>query len=67
MRSGETSGSHTTSGSESDKSTPESVEDLLAMGYSQDQIDDWVADGLDPLEEYKNALRSHHHLLKDEW
>lgn len=55
MRDGETSGSHTTSGSESDKRTPESVEDLLAMGYSQEQIDDWVAEGLDPLEEYKNA------------
>lgn len=55
MRGGETSSRHTASGSESGKRTPESVEDLLAMGYSQEQIDDWDAEGLDPLEEYKNA------------
>ena len=34
---------------------PQSVEDLKRMGYSDEQIDDWVAEGLDPLEEYRNA------------
>ena len=34
---------------------PHSIDDLRAMGYSNGQIGGWEAEGLDPLEEYKNA------------
>lgn len=34
---------------------PKTIADLRAMGYSDEQLNDWEAEGLDPLEEYKNA------------
>lgn len=43
------------SNAEAGNQEPQSVEDLKRMGYSDEQIDDWVAEGLDPLEEYRNA------------
>ena len=37
------------------ESTPQSIDDLRAMGYSDEQLEDWEAEGLDPLEEYRNT------------
>lgn len=56
MANGERStGSIGSSSSERGKIVPKSIDDLRAMGYSDEQIDDWEAEGLDPLEEYTHA------------
>ena len=39
---------------EAKNKAPEPYDDLKRMGYSDEQIDDWVADGFEPLEVYKN-------------
>lgn len=56
MANGERStGSIGSSLGERGKIVPKSIDDLRAMGYSDEQIDDWEAEGLDPLEEYTHA------------
>ena len=56
MANGERStGSIGSSSSERGKIVPKSIDDLRAMGYSDEQIDDWEAEGLVPLEEYTHA------------
>ena len=39
---------------EAKNEAPKSIDDLKRMGYSDEQIDDWVADGSDPLDVYMN-------------
>ena len=56
MAGGERSiGSNGDSSGIEEKIVPKTIDDLRAMGYSDEQIDDWEAEGLDPLEEYTHA------------